>query len=121
VITAPNRDLIVTGNLSVDDGIGGIIVSNVKRVAIANNKPDRTGNGIAVYTPASEVLVARNQVDDSPFSAFGSTETRSVAAPIRRADEHRRRGNTVRHAGTAAPRTAFSLTGRSQHGRRKSH
>src|SRR5207237_6197712 len=51
-------------------GIGGIIVSNVKRVAISNNKLIRTGNAIAVYTPASEVLVNGNQREDSLFSAI---------------------------------------------------
>ena len=110
VITAPNRDLTVTGNLSVDDGVGGIIVSNVKRVAILNNKLIRTGNAIAVYTPASEVLVARNQVEDSPFVAirvdgnpfgccFYPTGPTNIAVA----------GNTVTRAGTALPQDGILL------------
>jgi parallel beta-helix repeat protein len=110
VITAPNRDLVVTGNLSVDDGIGGIIVSNVKRVAISNNKLIRTGNAIAVYTPASEVLVARNQVEDSPFfgirvdgNPFGCCSYPTGPTSIAVA------ANTVRRAGTAAPQDGILL------------
>jgi len=110
VITAPNRDLIVTGNLSVDDGIGGIIVSNVKRVAISNNKLVRTGNAIAVYTPASEVLVAGNQVEDSLFSGirvdgnpFGCCSYPTGPTSIAVAD------NTVRRAGTAASQDGIFL------------
>ena len=67
VITAPDTDLIVSGNVSVDDGVGGIIVSNVRKVEISHNKITRTGNSIAVFTPATDVIVAYNDVEDSPL------------------------------------------------------
>ncbi|TMG48558.1 MAG: right-handed parallel beta-helix repeat-containing protein [Chloroflexi bacterium] len=91
-------------------GIGGIIVSNVKRVAISNNKLIRTGNAIAVYTPASEVLVSGNQVEDSLFSGirvdgnpFGCCSYPTGPTSIAVAD------NTVKRAGTAVPQDGILL------------
>lgn len=67
VITAPDTDLIVTKNVSVDDGIAGIIVSNVSRVEISYNKLTRTGNAVGAFAPASNVTIMHNEVEDSIF------------------------------------------------------
>ena len=70
VITAPDTDLTVTHNVSVDDGVAGIIVSNVRRVEISHNTLTRTGNAVAAYAPASDVLIAHNVVEDSSFTGI---------------------------------------------------
>lgn len=70
VITAPDTDLTVTNNVSVDDGVAGIIVSNVSRVEISYNKLTRTGNAVGAFAPASNVTIMHNDVEDSIFGGI---------------------------------------------------
>ncbi len=70
VITAPDTDLTVRDNLSVDDGDLGIHLFNVSGVEISHNKLIRTGNAIEAASPASDVLIAYNDVENSRFSGI---------------------------------------------------
>ena len=66
-ITAPSTDITVAHNEIVDDGDFGVFLNNVNRVEVADNTIIRVGEGIAVFPPASSVLVARNDIQDSLF------------------------------------------------------
>jgi parallel beta-helix repeat protein len=70
LITAPDTNLTVRGNLSVDDGDGGILLSNVSGVEISHNEIVRTGNAIAAFSPASNVAIYNNDVTDSRFTGI---------------------------------------------------
>ena len=110
VITAPNTDLTVTHNVSVNDGVSGITVSNVARVEISHNKLTRTGNGIQVFPPASDAVVLHNQVEESPFTGiridgnpFGCCFFPSGPTNVTVAHNH------VAAAGTSAPQDGIAV------------
>jgi parallel beta-helix repeat protein len=70
IITAPDTSLTISDNLSVDDGFGGILVSNVSGVEISHNKIIRTGNAIEATSPASNVVINYNDIEDSRFTGI---------------------------------------------------
>ena len=110
VITAPDTKLTILDNLSVDDGDGGILLSNVSGVEVSHNKVVRTGNAIAAFSPASNVAIDYNDVEDSRFTgilisgnAFGCCFFPTGPTNITVAHNH------VSRAGTLFPQDGIAL------------
>ena len=109
-ITAPSTDITVARNEVVDDGIFGVFLNNVSRVAVVDNKINKVGQGVSVFPPASGVLVALNhfednslysvRVDGDPFGCctYPGGPTKVVVA-----------GNFLLRSGSVGPRDGILL------------